>query len=348
MIAARSRCALEGAALSRLSRPVCFNVVVRYASYSKQPFKKDGSLDALIYNDALVRGKLHVLPGQEKLQSGWTHVRGTKADATVEPFPVPHHEFTYTATPLMHKCDGGWVGQRIEYDEILPRCAGKTSKLEWGSLTEEDRYTKRNWIIRCAQKHVAKTQEMSNTGGKNYYYQDYAKVLVVMGLVYYGAYGMPTSNDRTMNSLDPADQSELFTKENAIVSVPVLGYLMKTMTGRHWQNTQSGTNVNRYPLWAEFDGKQENLRIIDAHASSALVADGFYNWRDTSPLPRVPSAAFRDKHECYYDGAEGPDRIGNYNMYSWKTGEQTNNVKISGDCSQGCRVIAPSVFHNGS
>ena len=40
--------------------------------------------------------------------------------------------------------------------------------------------------------------------------------------------------------------------------------------------------------------------------------------RNIGSVPTVPPATFREANELYYDGAEGPDKIGHYNVYSWK------------------------------
>ena len=54
------RSSVNGEILARLSRPMMVGSS-RNASYSKNPQMKDGSLRALIYNDALKRGKQHLL-----------------------------------------------------------------------------------------------------------------------------------------------------------------------------------------------------------------------------------------------------------------------------------------------
>ena len=40
--------------------------------------------------------------------------------------------------------------------------------------------------------------------------------------------------------------------------------------------------------------------------------------RNTGTIPTVPPTTFRENNELYYDGAEGPDKIGTYNVYNWK------------------------------
>ena len=143
---------------------------------------KDGSLRALIYNDALHRGKQHLLRdefnpnriGKPEVPASWVSanydsiicfmffqkIEG-RAPASAEPrgysnqaltvdqkYSLPHHEYCYLATPFLAGDRGGKINQRIQYEELLPTCAGKLHKLEWSHLTEEDRYTKRNYVIR--------------------------------------------------------------------------------------------------------------------------------------------------------------------------------------------------------
>lgn len=50
------------------ARKICAPASIRNASYSKNPLKKTGSFEDLIYNDALARGQR---PGQKRVASGW-------------------------------------------------------------------------------------------------------------------------------------------------------------------------------------------------------------------------------------------------------------------------------------
>ena len=50
------------------ARKICAPASIRNASYSKNPVKKTGSFEDLIYNDALARGQR---PGQKRVASGW-------------------------------------------------------------------------------------------------------------------------------------------------------------------------------------------------------------------------------------------------------------------------------------
>ena len=72
----------------------------------------------------------------------------TPALTVDQKFALPDHQYNYRATPLVGGDRGGKINQRIRYEELLPTCAGKLHKLQWSHLTEEDRYTKRNYLIR--------------------------------------------------------------------------------------------------------------------------------------------------------------------------------------------------------
>ena len=74
-------------------------------------------------------------------------LKNTKKKVDEEAFPVPVHRFGFYASPFSHT-QGYFVGQQINYDEILPRCKGKLHNLEWKHITEEDRYTARNHFIK--------------------------------------------------------------------------------------------------------------------------------------------------------------------------------------------------------
>lgn len=146
-----------------------------------------------------------------------------------EKYSLPHHEYCYLATPFLAGDRGGRINQRINYEELLPTCAGKLHKLEWSHLTEEDRYTKRNYVIRegffsiyltvihknyyLAQRRNDETADISGMsenseghswGGARGYY---AKIFVVAFMVTIYS-GLPGTNSRSMNSVDPMYQSE--------------------------------------------------------------------------------------------------------------------------------------------
>ena len=76
--------------------------------------------------------------------------RGYNAPALThdQKYALPDHQYTFLSFPLLGGDRGGKISQRIRYEEMLPTCAGKLHKLEWSHLTEEDRYTKRNFLIR--------------------------------------------------------------------------------------------------------------------------------------------------------------------------------------------------------
>ena len=137
------------------ARKICAPASIRHASYSKNPQKKTGSFDDLIYNDALARGQR---PGQKRVASGWNVERTPKQ--STDPLQVPDHRFPWQGVPnplgpfvtgetgYQGHDRGRFMGQSVRYEEILPRCEGKLSPLKWKNLTEEDRYTQRAWRIR--------------------------------------------------------------------------------------------------------------------------------------------------------------------------------------------------------
>ena len=83
-----------------------------------------------------------------------------------EAFPVPVHRYGFWATPFTGN-NGLYVGQQIPYDQILPRCKGKLSPLEWKGLSEEDRYTARNHYIRCRKLQQTCTRGRNRGAIKN-------------------------------------------------------------------------------------------------------------------------------------------------------------------------------------
>ena len=56
------------------------------------------------------------------------------------------------------------------------------------------------------------------------------------------------------------------------------------------------------------------MQHIDADKLNAVANSWFISNRNRSAVKPVPSSAFREKFECYYDGTEGPDKIGKYNV----------------------------------
>merc|ERR1711937_788777 len=75
-----------------------------------------------------------------------------------------------------------------------------------------------------------------------------------------------------------------------------------------------------------------------------IIGDGFHgqsstatHCRDSVNVPRVPKQQWLETNTLYYDDAEGPNRIGNYNVHPWKTGTEDSykNAKISGDTVDG-------------
>jgi len=334
----------------------------RNASYSKNPQMKDGSIRALIYNDALYRGKQHLLRdefnpnriGKPEVPASWK-IEG-KTPASVEPrgynapalthdqkYALPDHQYTFLSFPLLGGDRGGKISQRIRYEEMLPTCAGKLHKLEWSHLTEEDRYTKRNFLIREAQRRNEDSNDLdgmndnaaghSKGGARGLYARAIAIALVALYWT-----GFPGTNSRSMNTVDPMNESETCKDEHWIASVPILGSLFTDLVyttaplfpihdGFHGQ---TASKVQCVPMWAETDG---DVRAIGGAARSHLTSSSVTHLRDANRVPRVPKQSWLESNNLYYDDAEGPDRIGNYNVHPWKTGTEDSyqNAKMSGD-----------------
>ena len=53
---------------------------------------------------------------------------------------------------------------------------------------------------------------------------------------------------------------------------------------------------------------------LSADKMNSIYTNYFTSSREHSIIGAVPSATFRENHELYYDGAEGPDKIGHYNV----------------------------------
>ena len=68
MLSVRQRCYVKA---EMLKRPAAMVTQLRHASYSKEPLRKTGSLDDLVYNQAKLTNKLHLLePGIMKKAPG--------------------------------------------------------------------------------------------------------------------------------------------------------------------------------------------------------------------------------------------------------------------------------------
>lgn len=328
---------------------------------------KDGSLRALIYNDALHRGKQHLLRdefnpnriGKPEVPASWK-IEG-RAPALAEPrgystealthsqkYSLPHHEYCYLATPFISGDRGGKINQRINYEEMLPTCAGKLHQLEWSHLTEEDRYTKRNYVIREAQRRNDETADLSGMsenseghswGGARGYY---AKLFVCIFMVTIYS-GMPGTNSRSINSVDPMNESETCKNESWFASVPILGPLIIDLVFTTAPAVpivhdgfygQSATKIQSVPMWAETSG---DLRAMGGAERATLASSSATHCRDAVNVSRVPKQQWLETNTLYFDEAEGPDRIGNYNVHPWKTRTEDSyqNAKISGDTVDG-------------
>jgi len=328
---------------------------------------KDGSLRALIYNDAIHRGKQHLLRdefnpnrlGKPEVPASWK-IEG-KAPALAEPrgysnqaltvnekYSLPHHEYCYLATPFLAGDRGGKINQRINYEELLPTCAGKLHKLEWSHLTEEDRYTKRNYVIREAQRRNDETADITgmndNSEGHSWGgFRGYQAKLFVIAFMVTIYSGLPGTNSRSMNSVDPMYQSETCKNESWFASVPILGPLIIDLIFTNAPVVpvigdgfygQSSTKIHSVPMWAETSG---DLRAMSGAERATLTSSSATHCRDSVNVPRVPKQQWLETNTLYYDDAEGPNRIGNYNVHPWKTGTEDSykNAKISGDTVDG-------------
>jgi len=338
---------------------------VRHASYSKNPQMKDGSLRALIYNDALYKGKTHLLSdslnpnqtGKIAPPASWK-IEARSSTAVVEPrgyenaltvaekYALPEHQHQFMPNPFLG-CRGGKINQRIRYEELLPTCAGKLSKLEWSHLTEEDRYTKRNHVIRMAQRRNEETADITGMddyaeGAKGNVWKGYrTKLMLVLFSATIWA-GWPGTNSRSMNGIDPNNESQTHMDESWFAKIPILGPLVLDLFFHNspafplldgmYGNTTS--KVQCVPLWAE---SSADVRSMSGSERGSLHCSSITHNRDLQHVPHVPSANWRENNTLYLDDAEGPDRIGNYNVHPWKTGttDSYQNAKMSGDTVDG-------------
>jgi hypothetical protein len=337
MLSVRQRCYVNTGILKTLARP---SISVRNASYSKDPPRKTGSLDDLVYNQYQINNKLHLLEPAKKVTAPGTWTVKSKRD---EPFPVPVHRFPYEADKILPRGDcGGFQGYRIQYEEILPRCKGKMHKLEWSHLTEEDRFTRRNHVIKNLIK-MNTHQPYGDFGGfntKSMYANrspllQWAMVLGSLFLGYMCFAGSPGSNSKMMNNASPDDQSQMEKDLPWVLKVPYLKDILTPAIHSNWSGlfpAYGGSLFLNYelPLWTEHDHAIDGVQHIDADKLNAVANSWFISNRNRSAVKPVPSSAFREKFECYYDGTEGPDKIGKYNVASWKTGECDSNPANSG------------------
>jgi len=309
-------------------------VLSRDASYSKTPLKKTGAFGDVIHNDAIFKGRAHLLdakaiaaPASWKLTAG--DLKNTKSKIDEEQFPIPEHRYNFHARPFFG-FRGAYVGQRIEYDEILPRCKGKLSGLEWKGLTEEDRYTARNWYIRAHNKNIRESshyQYKNFTQGERGSYFFLLAFSISMWLLV--NQGLPWENNRIWMSGSPDNQAEIGTKPSTIMQFPILGDILLFFVNGQFHRNDWGADQYRYPLWTERDGGIDPVADRDLLKRRELVDVtplGLWEVRENGKVKSTPSAAFRTEHELYADGAEGPSQIGPYDVSTWKSGEKINSA----------------------
>jgi len=294
--------------------------------------KKDGSFDSLIYNDALFRNKQHVLnpkminaPETWKLTAGDLKSTGKKVEE--EAFPVPVHRYGFWATPFTGN-NGLYVGQQIPYDQILPRCKGKLSPLEWKGLSEEDRYTARNHYIRCHNTSVVHTQHMHREDNGQTQWDDVKTQLLYGSIFLFLMYaGSPLSNNRCNMGLDPNDTYEIGMTTNPLMTTPGLNLMNWWVMDAGSPGLQAIAQY-KYPLWTEAETSNNDVRQRFGNYASLATAVPCFNWenRDNGSVRPTPSKGFRENNELYYDGAEGPDKIGAYTVKLWKTGEKMKSI----------------------
>lgn len=319
----------------------------RHASYSKTPMKKDGSFESLIYNDALFRNKLHVLdqkligaPETWKLTAG--DLKKTNKNKEEEQFPLPNHAYPFYPTPFTGS-NGKYVQQRIEYENILPRCKGKLSVLEWGEVSEEDRYTSRNLFIRTHNKTVSETQHMHREDAGEHERNPWS--ILFYFAIYYLMFhaGMPWDNNRTAWGMNVDDMYDIGLKTNPLWTTPVLGEFWGFFHFGHAQKHLQYHEQYKYPLWTEAETGVKSV-LQDAsnwRELSAVVPQFAGEIRENGLVKPLPTKHFRDSHELYYDGAVGPDRIGAYNVKQWRTGEPLKYA------TESYEISTSGIFHNG-
>ena len=61
------------------------------------------------------------------------------------------------------------------------------------------------------------------------------------------------------------------------------------------------------------------VRAMGGAARSTLISSCATHVRDSANVPRVPKQQWLETNTLYFDDAEGPDRIGNYNVSSFYT-----------------------------
>lgn len=313
--------------------------------------RKDGSFESLIYNDALYRNKQHVYdPNRINAPESWKVLPGdlkkTNQKVSTEAFPLPTHRYPFFSTPFTNS-NGFFVGQRIEYENILPRCKGKLHGLEWKEVSEEDRYTARNFYIRTHNVDVAHTQHMHREDTGDHERKPWAILgyMVIFYMLFYG--GLPWLNNRTCWGMNPDDSYDIGLNTNQVLATPGLAQLYGYFFIGHSYRAMQSQEQMKYPLWTEAEtgiqasglGMQHNMADYTDLAKAYPQFIG--EIRDNGKVKGTPTQTFRDDHELYYDGAEGPDRIGAYNVGLWKTGGKVEKI------TDAYEVSSSAWFHNG-
>jgi len=321
----------------------------RHASYTKTPMKKDGSFDSLIYNDAVFRNKLHVLdknrlkaPEQWKLTAG--DLKKTSQTVDDEAFPVPVHRFPFYCTPFSG-ANGYYVGQQIQYEQILPRCKGKLHKLEWKEVSEEDRYTARNFYMRTHTENVRHTQHMHRDDAGQHE-RDIWPMMFYAFVLYCLLYaGLPGQNNRSLWSpQNPDDSYNIGMATNALLTTPGISTFFGGFFMGYPQKHIQYHEQYKYPLWTEAEAGVKT--VLQNPTNYADLAKAVPQWafeiRNNGTVKECPTPSFRNDHELYYDGAAGPDRIGAYFVKTWKNGEPIQNIMESHEIGQS------NVHHSGA
>lgn len=316
----------------------------RHASYSKNPMRKTGSFEDLIYNDALFKNKLHLLeknrlatPERFKITAG--DLKSASKKVAEERFPLPDHQYGAYYMPFV-RLDGMYIGQKIDYENILPRCKGKTEKLEWKSLTEEDRYTARNFYIYTHMNQPTRTKDVHkddageneriNGGGFSHGTTWHTIIWVAfMTFLWYG--GHPFSNRKTNGGIDPDDSYIIGLEQNQLSDIPILGDIWNYLWFAGSARYRGYHEQYSYPLWTQSEVQIDSLLANWRNFSELckITPQWHHEYRDNGLVKPTPTDAFIKNHELYYDGVEGPDRIGGYFVKSWKTGKPIESIQDS-------------------
>jgi len=289
---------------------------------------KRGTIDDLIHNDALVRGH-----GAARLSSGWKVDRSASA-ASADPLPVPDHRYVYQGQVLpvfapnngrqQSIDEGRWVGQSLQYDEILPRCAGKLSPLKWKHLTEEDRYTRRAWHIRNAKR--ADEVGLSNAWKRGSAHWEDVRFRVGMFALFMIGTWWQCAPD---SGAELGEMGNVAKSKSLLDQVPVFDAFVWCIKNIF----SSDFGVSRIPMWGEYvtgANYQRDTTFDTRHHVTSPTAGS----RNSGIVPTIPPASFREKNELYFDGVEGPDKIGDYNVYAWKHGEECADPAIVGNSAE--------------